>query len=39
MDVVSPDFRHLAPIVAAVRGELEAAGIKDAPGVVVADSG
>ena len=37
--VVSPDFGHLAPMVAAARAELAAAGITDAPKVVVADSG
>jgi transposase len=37
--VVSPDFGHLAPMVAAARAELEAVGITDAPKVVLADSG
>jgi len=37
--VVSPDFGHLAPMVAAARAELAAAGITDAPQVVLADSG
>jgi transposase len=37
--VVSPDFGHLAPMVAAARRELAAAGITDAPKVVLADSG
>ena len=32
--VVSPDFGHLAPMVAAARRELEVAGITDAPKVV-----
>jgi transposase len=36
---VSPDFGHLAPMVAAARRELAGAGISDAPKVVVADSG
>jgi transposase len=36
---VSPDFGHLAPIVAAARRELAAAGIRELPKVVVADSG
>jgi transposase len=36
---VSPDFGHLAPMVAAARRELAGAGIPDAPKVVVADSG
>ncbi len=35
----SPDFGHLGPMVAAARGELAAAGVTDAPGVVVADAG
>lgn len=37
--VVSPDFGHVAPIVAAARRELEAIGIRELPMVVVADSG
>jgi hypothetical protein len=37
--VVSPDFGHLAPMVAAARRELEAIGIRELPKVVVADSG
>ena len=37
--VVSPDFGHLAPMVAAARGELEAIGVGELPRVVVADSG
>ena len=37
--VVSPDFGHLAPMVAAARRELEGAGITDAPKVLLADSG
>jgi transposase len=37
--VVSPDFGHLAPMVAAARRELATAGITDAPKVVLADSG
>jgi hypothetical protein len=37
--VVSPDFGHLAPMVAAARRELAGAGITDAPKVVLADSG
>jgi hypothetical protein len=35
----SPDFGHLEPMVAAARSELEAVGVDDAPGVVVADAG
>jgi transposase len=37
--VVSPDFGHLAPMVAAARRELEIIGIRERPKVVVADSG
>src|SRR3954451_19258435 len=37
--VVSPDFGHLAPMVAAARRELEGIGIRELPKVVVADSG
>jgi hypothetical protein len=37
--VVSSGFGHLAPMVAAARRELAAAGITDAPKVVLADSG
>jgi hypothetical protein len=35
----SPDFGHLEPMVAATRRELAAAGVTDAPQVVVADAG
>jgi transposase len=35
----SPDFGHLAPMFAAARGELAAAGVSEAPQVVVADAG
>src|ERR671918_138528 len=37
--VDSPDFGHLEPMVSATRTELAAAGIKDAPEVVLADAG
>jgi transposase len=37
--VVSPDFGHLAPMVAAARAELAGAAITDAPKAVLADSG
>jgi transposase len=37
--VVSPDFGHLAPVVAAARRELEQIGVRELPKVVVADSG
>jgi transposase len=37
--VVSPDFGNLEPMVIAARRELQAAGVTDAPKVVVADSG
>ena len=35
----SPDFGNLEPIVAATERELEAAGVNELPGVVVADPG
>jgi hypothetical protein len=37
--VVSPDFGNLEPMVIAARRELQAAGVTNAPKVVVADSG
>ena len=37
--VASPDFGHLEPMVRAARAELEAAGVTDAPEVVLADAG
>jgi hypothetical protein len=37
--VDSPDFEHLEPMVSATRTELAAAGIADAPEVVLADAG
>jgi hypothetical protein len=37
--VTSPDFGHLEPMVDAVLGELAKLGVKDQPGVVVADPG
>ena len=37
--VDSPDFGHLGPMVSATRTELAAAGIEDAPEVVLADAG
>jgi transposase len=37
--VASPDFGHLEPMLNAARGELEAAGVTDAPEVVLADAG
>ena len=39
MTVDSPDFGHLGPMVNATRTELAAAGIADAPEVVLADAG
>jgi hypothetical protein len=39
IQVVSPDFGHLEPIVTAARRELAGVGISDRPGVIVADSG
>jgi hypothetical protein len=39
MTAASPDFGHLAPKFAAARGELAAAGVSEAPQVVVADAG
>ena len=35
----SPDFGHLGPMVQAAQRELEAAGITEQPGVIVADAG
>src|SRR5918995_67364 len=35
----SPDFGHLGPMVAATETELEAAGVAERPGVVLADAG
>jgi transposase len=35
----SPDFGHLGPMVKAARAELAAAGVSEAPEVVVADAG
>src|SRR5919112_1431577 len=35
----SPDFGHLEPMLTAARTELAAAGVNDAPGVLVADAG
>jgi transposase len=37
--VDSPDFGHLGPMVSATRNELAAAGVQDAPEVVLADAG
>jgi len=39
IEVVSPDFGHLERTVSAARRELEAAGVTERPGVVLADSG
>ena len=39
IEVVSPDFGHLERIVTAARGELEAVGVTQPPGAIVADSG
>jgi lincosamide nucleotidyltransferase A/C/D/E len=36
---LTPDFGHLEPMLHAARGELEAAGVTDAPEVVLADAG
>jgi hypothetical protein len=35
----SPDFGQLDPMVGAVEADLEAAGVTEAPGVVLADAG
>jgi transposase len=35
----SPDFGHLGPMLSAALGELQAAGVTEAPRVVVADAG
>jgi hypothetical protein len=37
--VDSPDFGHLEPMVSVAQSELEAAGVGQTPGVVVADAG
>jgi transposase len=37
--VDSPDFGHLEPILDAARSELEAAGVTETPGVLLADAG
>jgi transposase len=37
--VDSPDFGHLEPMVSAAQAELANAGIRDTPGVVLADAG
>ncbi len=37
--VASPDFGHLEPMLNAARSELQAAGVSDAPEVVLADAG
>jgi hypothetical protein len=37
--VESPDFGHLGPVFKAAEQELEQAGVKDRPGVVLADAG
>src|SRR4051812_43689079 len=39
VNVDSPDFGHLEPMVAAARDELERAGVEESPGVVLADAG
>src|SRR5215218_7479933 len=39
VNVDSPDFGHLEPMVAAAERELEAAGVTDTPAVVLADAG
>ena len=39
IQVISPDFGHLEPIVTAARRELAGVGITERPGAVVADSG
>ena len=39
IQVISPDFGHLEPMVTAARRELAGAGVTDTPKVVVADSG
>jgi hypothetical protein len=39
IQVISPDFGHLEPLVTAARRELESAGVTEAPKVVLADSG
>jgi len=37
--VDSPDFGHLEPILNATQSELEAAGVNETPGVLLADAG
>src|SRR3954452_4223369 len=39
VNVDSPDFGHLEPMVAAARAELERAGVEELPAVVLADAG
>jgi len=39
VNVDSPDFGHLEPMVAAARDELERAGVEQSPEVVLADAG
>ena len=39
VNVDSPDFGHLEPMVAAARAELERAGVEESPEVVLADAG
>src|SRR3954471_21762895 len=39
IQVISPDFGHLEPLVTAARRELKGAGVTDSPKVVLADSG
>src|SRR4051812_3058617 len=39
VNVDSPDFGHLEPMVAAARDELERAGVEESPEVVLADAG
>jgi Transposase DDE domain len=39
VNVDSPDFGHLEPMVAAARAELASVGVCEKPGVVVADAG
>jgi transposase len=39
IEVVSPDFGHLERTVSAARRELQAAGVSELPGVVLADCG
>ena len=37
--VDSPDFGHLQPMLDAARSELQAAGVTETPGVLLADAG